>query len=499
MTDEMKKMICLSSISVSEPRIHGKTAKADITVHTIDGKKSTFVLMVRYEEPLTDTHLPLLRILFAIPLLNYGLFTKKFILQYPLSKADLSLFNDLNDIFSRDIFVNKIMKRRADYILPEFLPREKYISAADAKPKAVFLPNAVTNDVPLTHNVNPHSCGVLSSGGKESLLTYAMLKELGVEVHPLYVNESGGHWRTALTAYRSFQKTDPRTYRIWTNIDRFYLFMLDHLPFIRSDHRKVRADTYAIRLCVFPFYIFALLPVFLERKIGNVLLGSEFDDLRHTPSYKGLIHYYGVYDQEQLYDIRMLEWYAKRIPGMNQWSALRGISGLIVERILVSRYPSLAKLQRSCHSCHITNGEVIPCGVCSKCEGILLFLLANDADPRIMNYTKEAITAFPNNLSESDLRLDDDEKEQSFYLMKGKGRFPDVQCIGHVEQIHVSEAACNPALIPEQFRQGLLTIMEQYTKGYCLLKDEQWVPLSKSQLSSLVMRSASLVPSLSKQ
>jgi hypothetical protein len=195
----------------------------------------------------------------------------------------------------------------------------------------------------------------------------------------------------------------------------------------------------------------------------------------------------------------MLEWYAKRIPGMNQWSALRGISGLIVERILVSRYPSLAKLQRSCHSCHITNGEVIPCGVCSKCEGILLFLLANDADPRIMNYTKEAITAFPNNLSESDLRLDDDEKEQSFYLMKGKGRFPDVQCIGHVEQIHVSEAACNPALIPEQFRQGLLTIMEQYTKGYCLLKDEQWVPLSKSQLSSLVMRSASLVPSLSKQ
>ncbi|MFP3912873.1 MAG: hypothetical protein ACLFUT_12435, partial [Desulfobacteraceae bacterium] len=39
---------------------------------------------------------------------------------------------------------------------------------------------------------------VSSSGGKESLLTYGLLQELGIETHPLFVNESGRHWFTAL-------------------------------------------------------------------------------------------------------------------------------------------------------------------------------------------------------------------------------------------------------------------------------------------------------------
>jgi predicted polyphosphate/ATP-dependent NAD kinase len=42
-----------------------------------------------------------------MPLLNYGLFAKKFVLQFPVSRSDLSLLNDLNLVFSRDIFVNK--------------------------------------------------------------------------------------------------------------------------------------------------------------------------------------------------------------------------------------------------------------------------------------------------------------------------------------------------------------------------------------------------------
>ena len=87
----------------------------------------------------------------------------------------------------------------------------------------------IIDDTPISQNLDPMKSGVLSSGGKDSLLTYGLLKELGSTVYPLYINESGGHWRTALTAYQYHKKTDPHTQRVWTNVDRFYGFMLDHL------------------------------------------------------------------------------------------------------------------------------------------------------------------------------------------------------------------------------------------------------------------------------
>jgi hypothetical protein len=321
--------------------------------------------------------------------------------------------------------------------------------------------------------------GVLSSGGKDSLLTYGLLKELGSTVYPLYINESGGHWRTALTAYQHHKKTDPHTQRVWTNVDRFYGFMLDHLGFIRPDHRKIWHDTYPIRLCIFPFYVFSLLPIFAEERIGNLLLGSEFDDLRYEIQYKGIKHYFGVYDQHQDYDVRMNQWYERRTPGLYQWSALRNISGLVDQNILVRRYPTLARLQRSCHSCHIKNGVVYPCGTCSKCLGILLYLLANDLDPILMKYQRKDIEDFYTNVGVSSLKLDKDEKNQSFFLLTQKDSVPKVRCVDHVQKIHVHPSTCDPRLYPKQFRNGLLKILEAYTTGYCTLKNEEWVSTNK--------------------
>ena len=76
---------------------------------------------------------------------------------------------------------------------------------------------------------------VLSSGGKDSLLSYGLLNEMGLEVHPIFVNESGRHWFTALNAYRHFRDDIPFTSRVWTNSDRVFNWMLRHLPFIRKD------------------------------------------------------------------------------------------------------------------------------------------------------------------------------------------------------------------------------------------------------------------------
>lgn len=444
------------------------------------GQKKTFTLMLHYEQKLSYAYLPLLRIAFAMPLLNYGLFAERILLQFPLSPSDLSLLNDLNKIFCRDIFVNKILRRRADYILPEYLPNEQTVSIQNAQPKAPIESTNVTKDRILFHGMHTKSCGVLSSGGKESLLTYGLLTELKADVHPVYVNESGGHWKTALTAYRYHTKINPLTCRVWTNVDRFYVFMLDNLSFIRPDHRNVRADTYPIRLCIFPFYIFILLPIFANRHIGNLLLGSELDDIRIQPLYKGIPHYCGMYDQHQDFDLRMNDWYNIRMPGLRQWSALRTISGLVVERVLTERYPQLARVQRSCHSCHSKKSKIVPCGTCSKCYGVLLFLMANKADPRLMGYTSSHIQSFLDNVKTTALRLDDDEKNHSLNLLfKSDATKTNTPSTNHVECLHINTLTSDQTLIPQRFRQPLLRILKRYTTGTYTLKDGVWIRVKK--------------------
>ncbi|MEM3342349.1 MAG: hypothetical protein QW728_06610 [Thermoplasmata archaeon] len=544
-TSFRKKILCFEEIRVKEPKIEKNRVRIKVLLKKLDedapqANKSAgnrekkrdenresdnvFELIFTYPSAYSSDKLkdfiPVFRMLGCMPLMNYSLFTQRLTLEFPLSNADISLLKDFSKIFARDIFINKFVRRRTNYILPEYIPQEDEITELNASPQAEIMPSGVYDDVVLTlSEPEKYSCAVLSSGGKESLLTYGMLKEISNKIHdvkvwPMYIAESGGHWKTALTAYRWHIENDPNTIKVWTNIDRFYLFMLDNLKFIRKDHRRVRADTYPIRLCIFPVYIFSLLPLIGIHRIGNVLLGSEFDDPRTEAVYNGIRHYWGVYDQHKDHDLRMEEWYKARMPGIRQWSAVRPISGLVVERILVSRYPHLGSLQRSCHSCHIEmeeqrgkkhkplpekmkssgskKGVVVPCGRCSKCLGILLFLLSNGADPKLMGFQKSHIDQFFSQFRSELLRLDADEKEHALYLIKkrseesGKDKdiciydskhlknLPDGKKHEHIETIHNHESVAL-SLMPAQFNSPITAIIEQYTKGYSLLQKDNWV------------------------
>jgi len=481
MENESSSLVCFSSIKLEEPKIKDISIESEITLYSNKIKQKSFTLRFKYQDLPKKEHLPFFRLASIMPLLNYGLFSDKIKLNFPLSKSDLKLIKELNSVFSRDIFVNKILRRRANYILPEYIPNKTKIKSSNMQPKSKIIPLEIVNDDKLKIQIDTNRCGILSSGGKESLLTYGILNEIGCEVFPFYVNESGGHWRTAIPAYRYHNSVNSRTRRVWTNVDRFYLFMLDNLQFIRKDHRKIRADTYPIRLCIFPFYIYLFLPLFIDNKIGNLLLGSEFDDLRSQPEYLGIAHYYGVYDQHQDFDVLMNSWFAKRVPGLKQWSAVRNISGLIVEKILVNRYPDLATHQRSCHSCHFENGNIVPCGTCSKCLGVLLFLLANKLDPTTLSFRKKDIIDFPKRVKESALRLDQDEKNQSLYLIYEKENIPKVKPVAHVEQIHINKKTCDLSIIPNHLRKKLLKIIEQYTQGFCILENDIWKPIKKNK------------------
>jgi hypothetical protein len=468
-------LLCFKSIKAHEPSIRKKNVEVIIELENLEGDVAAFPLQLAYEEPLEEIHRPFLRLASAMPLMNYGLFSEELRFDFEMSHGDNELLKDLLDVFSRDIFVNKIARRRADYIIHDFLPKDDEITEENARPRAKIRTKSLSKYSSIVSDLDPNSCGVLSSGGKESLLTYCILKELGANVHPLYVNESGGHWRTALPGYRYHSLNEPLTGRVWTNVDRFYVFMLDNLRIIRRDHRRVRADTYPIRLCIFPFYVFVLLPLFASRRLGNLLIGSEFDDPRIEPVYEGIRHYYGVYDQTQDYDVRMEAWYKERMPGLQQWSVVRPVSGFIVEKVLTRRYIDMAKSQRSCHSCHFEGDNVVPCGTCTKCLGVILFLHANGIDPGSLAFRAQDVERFSSNYLKTGVRLDQEEKEHALHLASEKGVDVEGKEHPHVEGIHVHPTTGDPALIPEQFRDGLFRILGEYTNGFWILEGDNWV------------------------
>jgi hypothetical protein len=114
--------------------------------------------------------------------------------------------------------------------------------------------------------------------------------------------------------------------------------------------------------------------------------------------------------------------------------------------------------------------------------GVLLFLLANGIDPMIMKFKKNHIDLFPDRLKKSPLRLDEDEKLHSFFLLSKTHPHISGQYINHVEKIHLHKDTCDLALIPDHIRDNLLRILNQYTDGFCELKNNAWVSGKKPEI-----------------
>jgi hypothetical protein len=453
------KYVSINKITIKEPDI----SKSKIKIrYVVDG--DIIELLIKYSRPL-DIEIEDARLISIPPLVNYSLFTKEIEAEFPISHEDYNFFKEMMKINSTEVYVNKLIKR------PEFFKKELLPDKPDKK-EAEYIPNMKFNFSDIKKTINGDgSVAILSSGGKESLLTYGMMKEIGSEVFPIYVNESGGHWRTAKTAYDYMMNNDPNTIKVWTTVDRFYKEMNKKVNVLNERALKMWSDTYPIQLFIFPVYIFTILPYIRALKISYVMKGDEFDDPRNMKTENGIRHFYGIYDQTMEFDKKITEYFKIKELNTIFFSAVRGISGYVEERILFNRYPEIAALQRSCHSCHYEEGNIVPCGKCSKCNGVLLFLLANSIDPKIIKYKNEDINDFKNNYRSRLYRLDDDEKEHSmFKLSRGKEGKPHE----HIEKIHECTECCESKYIPEDFKDKLMNIMKYYTNGITILKDGEW-------------------------
>jgi creatinine amidohydrolase/Fe(II)-dependent formamide hydrolase-like protein len=394
----------IDRLEVGPVRVEPRRIVAPYAV-TRGGRTEVFEFSNRWEQDVLSPDDPGDRNLAALialqVALNYGLFCREIVLRGALDAADRRFVAAMAENTAREILVNKLLLPNPFLRTPALgLPasrRERYLRARLSFPDAVDaiggMPRRAAGAAApaVAGAVAGHA--VLSSGGKDSLLAFGMLEELERAPHAVFINESGRHWYTALNAYRHLSSTRPeRTARVWTNCDRLYAWMLRRLPFVRPDFQDLRSDGYPIRLWTVAVFAFSALPVLRARGLSRLLIGDEYDTsvrARHA----GIPHYAGLYDQSRWFDRELTRYYARKGWGVEQFSALRPASELVIERALAERYPELLAHQVSCHAAHMEGVRVHPCGACEKCRRIVGMLVALGADPGACGYTPDQVRA----------------------------------------------------------------------------------------------------------
>ena len=355
-----------------------------------DGQADVFEFQYSYDEDVFDPSEPgvqnLANLMGVQIALNYGLFCDEIALHGAFDKVDRQFLEAMAKNTAREIYVKKFLEPNPFLIgeaarLP-VVRQDSYLRAQLAfDDDGVKVPS----ELPTWTTDHPKHA-ILASGGKDSLLSHGLLTEIGGESHPIFVNESGRHWFTAVNAHRHFAANVPNTTRVWTNSDRLFTWMLRHLPFVRQDFAKLRSDEYPIRLWTVAVFIFGALPLLRKRKIGRLVVGDEYDTTVRK-SYRGVTHYDGLYDQSRYFDNAMSRYYQQKRWNITQFSVLRPLSELLIQTILTKRYPELQRFQVSCHAATVRDERAYPCGKCEKCRRIVGMLKAIGTDPAHCGYT----------------------------------------------------------------------------------------------------------------
>ena len=461
---------------------------------TRGGQTEVTDLVYKYPEPVFDPEDPASQNLAAVAAaqvaLNYGLFCRELVFHGPYDRHDRRLLTEMARHTAREIYVNKLLqpnpflvpgaldlpaRRLGDFLLAQ-------VRFEEHGPPPERLPRWDTDR-------RRHA--VLSSGGKDSLLSYGLLHELGLEVHPLFVNESGRHWYTAINAYRHFQAEVPNTARVWTSADRVFSWMLRRLPFVRPDFARLRADIYPLRLWTVAVFIFGVLPLLRHRGIGRLIIGDEHDSTTRQ-SYRGITHHAGYYDQSRPFDNTLTRYFSRKGWDVSQFSLLRPMSELLIQQALVQRYPELQRHQVSCHATHLDGEHALPCGRCEKCRRIMVMLAALGADPTSCGYTEQQLARALEAFAATGLHQEAAALQQTAHMLLERGLL-DHEMLNlearerpEVLRLRFDARRSPPDTIPGDLREPLYRLLLEHATGASRRSGRVWLevdPLSEMVLS----------------
>ncbi len=493
----LNDFVVFKRLVVGPVSIKYKKITASYLLESEEGQENSNLLTYSFEEAVFDPMDPssqnLASMMVVQVAMNYGLFCNEIIFDGLYSNTDRRFILDMIENTSREIYINKLFVAN-DFIKGPYthlnLEKKNKFTAAEVK----FI-NTRYKDSEVTWDhwsASRDKVAILSSGGKDSLLTFGITRELGFDSHPVYINESGRHWFTALNAFRYSRRNEPQTARVWCNSDRIFNWMLRQMPFIRENFQQIRSDYYPIRLWTVAVFLFGVLPLVRKRGIGNILIGDEYDTTQKT-TFKGITHYNGLYDQSKFFDLALTRYYLKKGWMVYQFSILRSLSELLIQKILVERYPFLQKEQVSCHAAHEKEGRIYPCGKCEKCRRIIGMLKALGKDPAHCGYGDSQIEQSLKSYATRSVKQLGMDAQHLFYLLKEKELIPEneytrKQAKKHPEILKLRFDQMRSVLsdIPETFREKVISLFLEHVDGAVKIKNRKWEPFDV--LSSSMIR-----------
>lgn len=480
----LESFVVLKKLSVKNIKIEPKKVKADYCIKKRSGETDSIELIYSYEKSYFNkkkaNDVNLASMMLAQVALNYGLFFETIEFDGLYDKVDQRFIIDMMENTSREIITNKLLinneflKSPFDELKPE--KRSKYTQAQ------VVFSNSMYSDLKLQkekEETDLNKYAILSSGGKDSLLTYGIIKEIA-EPYPVFINEAGRHWFTAVNTHRYFKEHEPNTRKPWCNSDRLFIWMVKKFPFIKENFASIRADIYPIRLWTVAVFLFGVLPVVRANNIGNILIGDEYDTTM-TGNIEGISHYHGLYDQSKYFDNALTRYYRSKGWQINQFSLLRSLSELLIMKILVKRYPDLQKQQVSCHSAHEVEGRMYPCGKCEKCRRIIGMLRSLDENPEYCGYNKTQIEKGLQALESHSVKQIGSDAAHLYYLLLkkdliSKNEFTKNAAKEHSEitKLRFDKGRSNLEDMPKYIRKPLFDILNQYTDGAVKRLENRW-------------------------
>lgn len=480
----LDSFIVLKKLSVKNIQIEPKKVKATYCVEKQSGDIDTIELIYSYDavyfnkKEAADVNLA--SMMLAQVALNYGLFVETIEFDGLFDKTDQRFILDMMENTSREILTNKLLIKN-EFLKPPFDSLQPEKKEHYTQSKVVFTNTNFTHLKlsKTTSNTDKNKYAILSSGGKDSLLTYGIIKEIG-EPFPIFINEAGRHWFTAVNAHRHFKSIEPNTAKPWCNSDRVFNWMIKHFSFIKENYASIRADIYPIRLWTVAVFLFGVLPIVRKKNIGNILIGDEYDTTV-TGNLNGITHYNGLYDQSKYFDNALTRYFIKKGWAIHQFSILRSLSELLIMKILIKRYPELQEHQVSCHAAHEVDGRMYPCGKCEKCRRIIGMLKALDEDPKRCGYTDQQITHGLQALENRSVKQIGSDAAHLYHLMLEKGLIHKnefttklAKAYPEITKLRFDRERSNLEDMPTYIRQPLFNIFMKYADGAVLRDQKKW-------------------------
>jgi len=274
---------------------------------------------------------------------------------------------------------------------------------------------------PDRHNEVDESAVISFTFGKESLLNYAVCKELGMKTHLVFTKNALENKR--IENYYSYQGQHvARLSKILKNKFKEKLDMVNNELLLLSSYEYLKIKETCVSLCtLMTMFTLSMLPFNNHYRSKYLLFGNE-QSCNDSYINKDGFRCYPVFDQSSIWT-RQMDNVAKIMSfgKVHVTSLVEPLHEMAIVKILHNRYKDLGRLQMSCFSENKFGKDSHWCQNCSKCARIFLFLKANGIEVTNLGFRGNMFSKESRNLF-SLMRHNGDEKNIIMYDKTGTGR-----------------------------------------------------------------------------